>query len=54
MRDTMVRVESSSPPGVRKTSTTSSAPDVSAASMASVKYSDVIGWMMPSISVTTT
>ena len=54
IRDTMLRVESSRPPGVRNTSTTSSAPDVSAASIASMKYSAVIGWMMPSISVTMT
>jgi len=43
MRDTIVRVESRRPPGVRSTSTTSSAPEVSAASIASVKYSDVTG-----------
>jgi len=54
IRDTILRVESSRPPGVRNTSTTSSAPDVSAASIASMKYSAVIGWMMPSISVTMT
>jgi hypothetical protein len=46
IRDTMLRVESSRPPGVRKTRTTSSAPEVSATSMASMKYSAVIGWMI--------
>jgi hypothetical protein len=53
MRDTMARVESSSPPGVRRMMITTAAPDVSASFTASVRYSADTGWMMPSNSATT-
>ena len=54
MRETIVRVDSSSPPGVRRTKTTSVAFEVSASSSAPVRYSAAIGWMIPSNSATTT
>jgi hypothetical protein len=54
IRETMVRVDSSSPPGVRRTTTTSSAFELSASSITPVRYSAAIGWMMPSTSATTT
>ena len=48
MRDTIARVESSSPPGVRSVNTTSAAPARSARSSVSIMYSAETGWMMPS------
>ena len=54
IRETMVRVDSSSPPGVRRTTTTSSALERSASSITPVRYSAAIGWMIPSSSATTT
>jgi hypothetical protein len=48
MLDTMVRVESSSPPGVRNVNTTRTAPARSARSSVSIMYSAETGWMMPS------
>jgi hypothetical protein len=54
MRETMVRVDSRSPPGVRSTKTTSAAFEPSASSMTPVMYSAAIGWMIPSSSATTT
>jgi hypothetical protein len=54
MRETIVRVESTSPPGVRRTKITASAPAVSASSMTLPRYSAEIGWMMPSSSATYT
>ena len=53
IRDTIVRVDSRSPPGVRSTSTTTVAPLVSARVIASSTNSAAIGWMMPSYSATT-
>jgi hypothetical protein len=52
IRDTIVRVESSRPPGVRKTNTVTAAPEVSARAMTSSKNSAAIGWMIPSYSAT--
>src|SRR6188474_3121453 len=43
MRDTIARVDSSSPPGVRRTNTTMSAPEVSDWLMTSVRYSAETG-----------
>ena len=54
IRETMVRVDSSSPPGVRRITTTRSAFERSASSITPVRYSAVIGWMIPSTSATTT
>ncbi len=48
IRVTIARVESSSPPGVRKVNTTSTAPAISACSIASIMNSAETGWMMPS------
>ena len=53
IRETMSRVESSRPPGVRRTITTTSAPAASAWVIASSMYSAAMGWMMPSSSATT-
>ena len=54
MRDTIARVESTRPPGVRRMKTISVAWAASAASMACVMYSAETGWMMPSTSATYT
>ena len=43
MRETIARVESSRPPGVRRMNTTTSAPDESAWLIVSMKYSAEIG-----------
>ena len=48
MRETIARVESTSPPGVRSVNTTSVAPARSARSIVSIMYSAETGWMMPS------
>ena len=48
MRETIARVESSSPPGVRNVNTTSAAPAASARLSVSIMYSADTGWMMPS------
>ena len=52
MRETIARVESTRPPGVRRMNRTTEAPVVSAWSIAVVRNSDAIGWMMPSYSAT--
>ena len=54
MRDTIVRVDSTRPPGVRNTSTVAAAPAPSARAMTSSMNSAAMGWMMPSYSATTT
>lgn len=46
MRDTIARVESTRPPGVRKVRTTSAAPAWSARSSVVTMYSAETGWMM--------
>ena len=50
IRVTMVRVESTRPPGVRSVKTTSAAPARSARSIVSIMYSAETGWMMLSTS----
>src|SRR5207248_10999449 len=50
MCDTMSRVESMRPPGVRSVKTTSAAPVRSARSIVSIMYSADTGWMMLSTS----
>src|SRR5439155_17147545 len=50
MCETISRVESTSPPGVRSVNTTSAAPVRSARSIVSIMYSADTGWMMLSTS----
>ena len=54
MRLTIVRVESSSPPGVRRTKITADASAVSARSITSTMNSLEIGWMIASTSARNT
>ena len=53
-RETIARVESTSPPGVRSVKTTSAAPARSARSSVAIMYSAETGWMMPSTSAAKT
>ena len=53
IRETIVRVESTRPPGVRSTNTTAAAPRASARSIAPTMNSAETGWMMASTSATT-
>ncbi len=52
IRDTMARVDSSSPPGVRSTMTVRVAPRASARVITSSMNSAATGWMIPSYSAT--